>query len=129
MRRGKRPAAGGTALAPPGPWHGYPLVRHHLPGPPGLPGPVAWAVGMPTTQPPRKPLSLLTHLAWDVLPGAAPEVVGGRRVARQGAGVVCPYGGGVSDAGELGAQNGYIKGCSPPRADGVGSAYGSPTRL
>ena len=56
MRRGKRPAAGGTG--------------------PGLPGPVARAVGMPTTQPPRKPLSLPTHLAWDVLPGAAPEVVG-----------------------------------------------------
>ncbi len=55
MRRGKRPAAGGTG--------------------PGLPGPVAWVVGMPATQPPRKPLSLSTHLAWDLLPGAAPEVV------------------------------------------------------
>ena len=79
MRRGKRPAAGGTG--------------------PGLPGPVAWVVGMPTTQPPRKPLSLLTHLARDILPGVVPEVVGGRRVAWQGAGAVRPYGGGVSDAG------------------------------
>ena len=57
MRRGKRPAAGGTG--------------------PGLPGPVVWAVGMPTTQPPRKPLSLPTHPAWDVLPGAAPDVTRG----------------------------------------------------
>ena len=108
MRRGKRPAAGGTG--------------------PGLPGPVARAVGMPTTQPPRKTLSLPTHLAWDVLPGAAPEVVGAGGW-RGKVLVWCSYGGGVSDAGELGAQNGYIKGCSPPRAGGVGSAYGSPTRL
>lgn len=109
MRRGKRPAAGGTALASPGPWRGR--------------------SARPTTQPPRKLLSLLTHLAWDVLPGAAPEVVGGRRVAWQGAGAVRPYGGGVPDAGGLGAQNGYIKGCSLQRAGRVGSAYGSPARL
>ena len=44
------------ALASPGPWRGR--------------------SARPTTQPPRKLLSLLTHLAWDVLPGAAPEVVG-----------------------------------------------------
>lgn len=55
------------------PRHEYPLARHHSPG---LPGPVARAVGTSTTQPPRKSLSLLTHLAWDVLPGVAPEVVG-----------------------------------------------------
>ena len=106
MRRGKRPAAGGTG--------------------PGLPGPVARAVGMPTTQPPRKPLSLSTHLAWDLLPGAAPDVTRGlswatsagrpsgcgsrgrrgRRVARQGAGAVRPYGGGVSDAGNWAHKTG-----------------------
>lgn len=106
MRRGKRPAAGGTG--------------------PGLPGPVAWAVGTSTTQPPRKLLSLLTHLAWDVLPGVAPDVTRGlswatsagrpsgcgsrgrrgRRVARQGAGAVRPYGGGVSDAGNWAHKTG-----------------------
>lgn len=106
MRRGKRPAAGGTG--------------------PGLPGPWRGRSARPTTQPPRKLLSLLTHLAWDVLPGAAPDVTRGlswatsagrpsgcgsrgrrgRRVARQGAGAVRPYGGGVSDAGNWAHKTG-----------------------
>jgi len=123
MRRGKRPAAGGTG--------------------PGLPGPAARAVGMPTTQPPRKPLSLPTHLAWDVLPDVAPDVTRGlswamsagrpsgcgSRGRRGQAGGAARCWCGVPDAGGLGAQNGYIKGCSLPRAGGVGFAYGSPTRL
>lgn len=129
MRRGKRPAAGGTG--------------------PGLPGPVAWAVGTS-----HHPASEKASVAPNPPGLGRPSGCGSRRdpgaqlgdkrgtsfrvwlqrsSGQAGGAARCRCGAPVwrrcVRRRELGAQNGYIKGCSPPRAGGVGSAYGSPTRL